>query len=204
MAKEQPLDPFGSAPSKPAKFSLRGEWENEDGSPGKMQLRTFRGIWGAKLLFDFWVEGGDVRWINSTKLVTEEGMTIISPELEQIAEYELSKKEQAYVWPEPFLTEVTAFKNRVSVKTSSPKAENSKVDKPKREPRQPKEKKERTPRPSKDGLITVAEIAKELGVEPRIARGALRQSKTPKPDAGWAWPKAEAEKIKAVIKKGLK
>lgn len=204
MVTSQKLDPFASSPSKPPKCTLRGEWENEDGSPGKMQLRTFRGIWGAKRLFDFWTEHKQVKWIKSNTLVTEDGMTIRSPELEEIVEYKLTKEEANYIWPEPFLSEVTAFKNKTSVKTLSPTSDHSRVDKPARKAREPREKKVRTPRPSKDGLISIGEIAAEMKIEPRIARGVLRDTKTPKPDAGWAWPKAEVEKIKSIIKKGLK
>lgn len=204
MASSQKLDPFTSSPSQPPKCSLRGEWENEDGSPGKMQLRTFRGLWGAKKLYDFWTDHKQVKWLTPTKLVTEDGMTIQSPELEKIVEYELSREERSYVWPEPFNGEVTHFKNKTSVKTVNARAEHSKPDKPAKEPRKAKEKKERVPRPSKDGLVSIGEIAQELKIEPRIARGVLRDTKTPKPDAGWAWPKDQVEKIKSIIKKGMK
>lgn len=200
MASAQKLDAFPSAPAKPAKCSLRMEWPDIN----TMQLRTFRGIWGAKKLYDFITEFKAVRWLDSTTLVVNEtGLVIKSPELEEIVEYKLKKEEETYEWPEPFLSEVTAFKNRTTVKLSRGNAERkSSTDddtpKPKRE------KKERVPRPSKDGLVSIGDIAQQLEIEPRIARGVLRTSKTPKPDAGWAWPQGEVDKIKAIIKKGLK
>lgn len=204
MASEQKLDPFASSPAKPPKCSLRMEWPDTD----MMQLRTFRDFWGAKKLFDFLTEFKQVRWLSTTKLVVNEtGMVISSPELEQIVEHKLDKKHEQYQWTEPFLSEVTAFKNKTTIKSSRG---NERVH------RQPagadqddkihakREKKERTPRPSKDGLISIGEIAAEMKIEPRIARGILRDTKTPKPDAGWAWAKGEVDGIKAIIKKGLK
>lgn len=198
MAAEQKLDPFASSPAKPPKCSLRSEWPDT----GQMQLRTFRGLWGAKLFYDFLTDFKQVRWLSDTKLVVNEtGLVISSPELEQIVEYKLKKDEETYQWPEPFHSEMTAFKNRTSVK--SMKGNDRQLpDSEKR--KSPKEKKERVPRPSKDGLISIGDIATELKIEPRIARGILRTTKTPKPDAGWAWSQAEVEAIKALIKKGLK
>lgn len=200
MASAQTLEPFASSPSKPPKCSLRIEWPDL----GKMQIRTFRGLWGAKLLYDFLVEFKAVRWLTETKLIVDEtGLLVSSPELESIVEYKLKKDEETYQWPEPFLSEITAFKNRTSIKSSKGN-DHQLPDGEKRKERVPKEKKERVPRPSKDGLISIGDIADEMKIEPRIARGILRDSKTPKPDAGWAWPKTEVDAIKALIKKGLK
>ncbi len=52
---------------------------------------------------------------------------------------------------------------------------------------------------SKDGLVTIAEICNELGMNPRDARKILR-NKVEKPDAGWAWPKSEVASIKKMLK----
>jgi hypothetical protein len=200
MASEQKLDPFASSPAKPPKCSLRFEWPDLD----KMQIRTFRGLWGAKLLYDYLTEFKAVRWLTQNKLVVNEtGMVITSPELEQIVEYELKKDEQQYQWTEPFLSEITAFKNRTTVKSSRGN-DRQLPDSEKRKERSPREKKERVSRPSKEGLVSIGDIAQQLEIEPRIARGILRDSKTPKPDAGWAWPKNEVDGIKAIIKKELK
>lgn len=65
----------------------------------------------------------------------------------------------------------------------------------------PKEKKEK--RPSRDGLISVADIAKELGIEAGDARSILRKAKVEKPAAGWAGDAKWAEGIRATIKKGI-
>lgn len=200
MATSQKLEPFSSSPAKPPKCSLRFEWPDT----GQMQLRTFRGIWGAKLLYDFLTEFKAVRWLDDKKLVVNEtGLVISSPELEQIVEYKLKKDEEQYQWPEPFFSEINAFKKRTTVKASRGN-DRPERKKPNMEERPKREKKERVPRPSKDGLVSIGDIADEMKIEPRIARGILRDTKTPKPDAGWAWPKNEVDGIKAIIKKGLK
>lgn len=201
MAKSQELELFSSSPAKPPKCSLRMEWPDIN----IMQLRTFRGLWGAKKLFDFLTEFKATRWLDTNSLVVNEtGMVIKSPELEQIVEYKLKKDEEMYVWPEPFLSEINAFKNRTTVKASRGNNRELPESDKRKEPKEKHEKKERVPRPSKDGLISIGDIAAEMKIEPRIARGILRDSKTPKPDAGWAWAKDEVDAIKAIIKKGLK
>lgn len=199
MAASQQLDPFPSSPAKPPKCSLRMDWPDTD----QMQIRTFRGLWGAKLLFDFLTDFKQVRWMSPTKLIVDEtGMVISSPELEQIVEYKLTKNEETYQWPEPFLSEVTSFKNKTTVKAS--RGNNRQLPDSEKREHVKREKKERTPRPSKDGLVSIGDIAAQLDIEPRIARGILRTSKTPKPDAGWAWAQGEVDKIKSIIKKGMK
>lgn len=55
------------------------------------------------------------------------------------------------------------------------------------------------PAPSRDGLVTLAEICEELNIEPRDARKTLR-NKVEKPDSGWCWTPDEAKKIKAMLK----
>lgn len=60
-----------------------------------------------------------------------------------------------------------------------------------------------TPRAPRDGLVSVAEVADQLGVEPRIARAALRRMKLEKPSAGWAWPAAEIPSIVERVRAAL-
>jgi hypothetical protein len=66
-----------------------------------------------------------------------------------------------------------------------------------------REKKEKKPKVDKTGLVTISQIAEELKVIPREARGVLRSNAVPKPDAGWAWPPAEADAIRKMVKKAL-
>jgi hypothetical protein len=65
-------------------------------------------------------------------------------------------------------------------------------------------KRESKPKASKEGLVTVQMIAVALKIDPRDARAALRKLKIEKPDAGWAWPQAEAKKVQEQIKGAIK
>lgn len=52
---------------------------------------------------------------------------------------------------------------------------------------------------AREGLTSVAQIAEELKIEPRVARGYLRGAKVEKPEVGWAGDAAWAAQIKATI-----
>lgn len=59
------------------------------------------------------------------------------------------------------------------------------------------------PRASRDGLVPIADIAAELGIEPREARAVLRGLKVEKPAAGWAFPAAEVPAVRERIRAAL-
>lgn len=62
-------------------------------------------------------------------------------------------------------------------------------------------KAERTSKPNaREGLTTVAQIAEELKIIPRIARGYLRAAKIEKPEIGWAGDQAWADSIREALK----
>lgn len=54
-----------------------------------------------------------------------------------------------------------------------------------------------TPRASREGLITLANLCKEEGVEASDVRAALRKKKVEKPAAGWAF--AEGDELLGVV-----
>lgn len=71
-------------------------------------------------------------------------------------------------------------------------------------PRQPFEWPSPTrPKKAKRGSITVADIAKELGIEASEARAALRKAKVAKPEGGWSGDEAWADDIRATVKKAI-
>jgi hypothetical protein len=52
-----------------------------------------------------------------------------------------------------------------------------------------------------DAEFTIAQLAKELKVDPRKARAALRASDLPhEPGSSWTFAKADRDKIVAIIK----
>lgn len=80
------------------------------------------------------------------------------------------------------------------------------VKTPRHAPSSPKSTSSRTPKASKvAGMITIGEIAQNLSIEPRVARGILRDTKTPKPASGnWAWSTSDAEVIITLLKGATK
>lgn len=59
------------------------------------------------------------------------------------------------------------------------------------------------PRASREGMTTVADIAKQLKIIPRIARAALRAAKEAKPAQGWAFPADQVARIMKIINASL-
>jgi hypothetical protein len=53
--------------------------------------------------------------------------------------------------------------------------------------------------PPRDGLVTIADIAKDVGVSPNKARSILRSHGVPRPEAGWAWSASEVARVKAML-----
>jgi hypothetical protein len=52
--------------------------------------------------------------------------------------------------------------------------------------------------PPRDGLVTIGDIAKDVGLSPDKARAILRAHKVRRPEAGWAWSAADAARVKAI------
>lgn len=63
-------------------------------------------------------------------------------------------------------------------------------------------KAERAPRESKkrlrEGKVSVAQIAQEMGILPRVARGMLRDAEWKKPEGGWVYDPTDTKSIDAV------
>jgi len=74
---------------------------------------------------------------------------------------------------------------------------------PQEEEKPVKEKKAKAKSPVREartGLTSVAQIAEELGIVPRVARGYLRAAKIDKPAVGWAGDQAWADMIREALK----
>ncbi len=61
-----------------------------------------------------------------------------------------------------------------------------------------KEKKQ-SPR-NAEGTFTLADLARELKLDPRDVRAQFRKAEMVKPDGGWVFPEAKRDEIKALIK----
>lgn len=190
-------NPWPSSPKHPPRFNV-----TISGSPHMPFLATgVRTMYAAKYLVSIIIDDREWRWKDEKTIVCDDGITIRSDHLEEIVEYKMTATERKWLPNSPTFEEWHSI--------ASGKAPQERARKPKAttsdEPTPKKTKPVSTgPKPSKDGLITVGEIAQQLGLDPKQCRIALRKSKIEKPAAGWAWPPAEVDAVKATIKKHAK
>lgn len=187
--------PFPSAPTRPGKYCMyfiRGE---------QRMINIFAAPYSAKKFFEAVLDGDKYKMISKTQLVMDCGIELRCDTLEEIINHKYTKDEAAWELPMPYPRQASVFRqgpatgDEKAAKQSSSKTE--KTSKPKPEP---KPKKERKPKPSRDGLVSVADIAEELKMEPREARAILRKQNVEKPEAGWAWPSNEIKAITKIIR----
>lgn len=206
--------PFPSSPTRSPKYVVR--FENK--TSGLFYITNFCELYAAKYPTALVLDEREWVWKNEKTIQCTDGMIVHSDDLEQIVEYKLTTKERQWVPPSPYYGEwhnIASGKpihEKRQQRSQAPENAEAPVTakKPRRassddpgEPQQAKQR-ERTARPAKDGLTSIATIAEQLDKDPKQCRIALRKSNTPKPDAGWAWPKDELESVKAIILKHIK
>jgi len=151
--------------------------------------------------------------INRTGIITASNIriTMFDGKLQELIDYEPTEAEAEWK-DERVDQQILAFKygrseeaKEVVIETdgddSSPSPKSIKPAKPAKPPREPKPVKVK---PDTSGHVSANDIAKKLGVEGREVRGVLRALSLPKPEHGWSWPKAEADKIEKQVVDHLK
>lgn len=193
-------EPFPSAPKRWGKYCLWAEHK------GRLMIRSFCEAYAAKAYLDCLMpEDVKMNWISNKEISTSNGLILKSDYLEELVEYEPTKKEQQWKLPENYVKECAAFLRgeKVTMSDGNNEKPQVKAKRPDAEPKPERVKKERAPRP--DGLIALQDICEELKMEPKEARVILRAKKVEKPAHGrWEWPQDEVESIKKVIKAGAK
>lgn len=143
---------------------------------------------------------GKLKWKDKDTVILPGNLLMSSDTIEDLFEYELSKEENDFELPEPYSTHAKNILEGKPFTTSQPNTESA--ERPTREPREPSEPRTpRTPKSSRDGLVTLATICEEIGIEPRDARMILRKKFASKPDAGWCWPDNVANDIRKLLSK---
>lgn len=190
-------NPWPSSPKHPPRFNVKIE------GPNGYLVTGFREMYAFKYLVHLIIDDREWKWKNDTTIFCDDGTTIISDHLEQCVEYKLTSTERKWVPPAPYFSEWQQLatgrpqdSSRARQKPSTPS--NSSEPKPKAERAQ------RAPQASREGLVELATIAQQLGLEPKACRVALRKSGIEKPAAGWAWPASQVDQVKATIKKHAK
>lgn len=169
----------------------------------RLVVLAYCAAFAAKKAFETALDGDEYKWIDHRTIQTSRGVKIKSNELEEIVEYDFSRTEEEWDYPP---TDRSSILRVVRPQTKEEREsrnsrlgvsnDNASVERP--------AKREKTPRPSREGLISVQSIAQELGIEAGEARQILRKAKIEKPEAGWAGDEKWANEIRTVIKKGLK
>lgn len=189
--------PFGSAPYRPNKHFLYLKKGDNILNVG------FGADYSAKKFIDLLIGNDEVhktRGITGKEdtIVTSSDVIIRSETIDKILNYEYTKAEEEWELPESGScgSSTQALRFRSLSLTERYEADDT--------PRESKvstrtEKPERKPKPSKEGLVSIAEIAAELKMEAREARAILRQQKVEKPEAGWCWCKKDVENIRRVL-----
>ena len=167
-----------------------------DRADGAMCLYMFAQEYSARWFIDCIVGKKKITWKDTRTIVTEgETYKIRSPHLEELMEYEYKGKEKQWEPPEPWLSEYKRFAGLIV----GPRRTASNSHELQSEPKAPRVAKPTEPRP--DGLVSIGDIAEELGLEPRDARKLLREKKIEKPAHGaWAWPKNAVDGIKKLLR----
>jgi hypothetical protein len=191
----------------------------------------FNDAFSAKKFIEEATEGYDIKWISPTELRVRDWFNIRTDKLskltlEDVMEYEYKKGEKdyklnipysgyaryihGYHWgSHPDVNQHARAANGLKPLSEEDRIKMGGTPRPEQpsgavtERKRPEQ--ERKPRASKDGMIQLADVCKELGIEPSHARAALRDAKVPKPEGGWVWKsKEDVPDIKKLVDKRRK
>lgn len=209
------LEPFPSSPTRPPKYAVYCYYPaHAPAGQSRMIVMTFAAAYAARHFINAVLQDGGYKWLPADKkmaieipdtIVGDNDVRIRVPggsSLEDLMEYEFSDAEAEWELPQGYVVQSDLLRREYREEAPPPTDEDGnpapKEKKPRREPKPEKIKID------KSGLVSVGDIADQMGIEARDARGSLRKQKVEKPDVGWCWPESEVEAIKKIIKKGLK
>lgn len=190
---------FGN-PNFPDKFHFTLRYpHNAKAGEGRMMSVSWNAAYAAKAYLDYLIGDEDIDWTALNKFVTGRGVEVscAAPTdklqenvIEEAMNYKPTRAEQSFIVPtkdqQAYLRMIRPYPDVEKPSTGKAKIERRSSSKP-------------------DGkYISVAQIAEDLGIEPRDARAALRRAKFDKPDWGWAFKigSDDLKKATSIIKKG--
>lgn len=199
-AQESPRGQLEEAfPSPPSRNPRYGFYCTN--AAGAFTYKNFYGKYAARHFIDFLAQGSPIKWVNPFTIKTEGGIVIKTSTsgnprrdagdactLEEVLDYEMNDLEANWEPPSNIMQEWERFLVQTPEVFTMGNSGSTRSSRPQR---------------SEDNT-TVAELAEELGMEPRQARQILRKAKTPKPPQGWEWPEDEVDAIKEILRKGAK
>lgn len=174
-------EPYPSSPKFPPEYHLYFEFDN------KLSSFSFSACFSAKKFIDYVALGSDGVF-DGESLTFPSGIVVRGANLDDIIDYEYTRAEDAWEITEPQLSLIVAFMyGKVEFSESSLASST--------ERRFNREKRKLTRRK----MTTIIELAEELKVKPRFARGVLRESEIEKPEHGWAWDNESLPAIRELI-----
>lgn len=180
----QSNEPFPSSPTRPPVYVIRFD------SPRGLAIHGFCIPSAAKAFVDQVIRDDSYTWKSDYHIYLPDlELTVSCSKLEEVMECTTH-----FDLPIPYPS--LARQIRATPTHYDPPTD----EQPKRE-RTPRTPRESAPRPSTDGMTSIAEIAHTLGIDPRTARQLLRKTNTPKPDHGWSWadPAPIIEKLRGAL-----
>ena len=194
----KPPNPYPSAPGRPPAFNLYLSRHGDDDT--QMAVVGFCEVYAGKkfmdelLLEDGWIWETDFRIRSETGIIARCSVgrddREASKVMRAIMEHRLSPAEIGFEFSGSWAGIATNFRVKRQPRTAEERAA--------RLPRAPSAPRASAPH----GSIHVSVIAEQMGIEPRVARGALRGLMA-KPSWGWSFPAAEVEDVKAKIKEAI-
>lgn len=177
---------FPSSPARPPVYTLNVRRRDPLGDKEMFGI-GFCTLYGARKYLEVLLDEDDFVQETDTFLRTETGIEVRCSDLRALIDYEYKGQENYWELPEPHVTEALWFRRA----RDAPPAEHT--GKSKREKRLERKAK-RVP-----GMLSIGELAEQLGMTPRDARAILRKAKVEKPASGWAWLPDAADKIRALL-----
>lgn len=197
-------EPFPSSPTNPPKYAVYCSYPH-DAAPGqsRMIVMCFLATYAAKHFVNAVLQDEGFKWSKSDTIIGDNGVKVRCEGLEDIIEYDWEAGEKGWELPPAMIkqTELLRREYRDDAPVSTGAEGDEEVERPKKPKKEPKPEKVKV---DKTGLVSVGEIAEQMGIEARDARGALRKQKVEKPDGGWLWAPDKVDGIKKIIKAGLK
>jgi hypothetical protein len=183
-------------------------------------VNIYAEAFGAKKHLDILLKGLDFEIIEDNALiglvddkrhlVAENGIRVRCSLLQEILDHKYSSEEEEWQFDSSRARDIESFRygkpitQKEQSGAESPQDTARKVRRSKRRATKSEgtPARERKKRETPEGMVTIAMIAESLNILPREARARLRKASVPKPDLGWTWDEAEAEKVKALIANG--
>jgi hypothetical protein len=181
-------DPFPHPPQKAGKYQVR-IFRDKD----LKALLIFAACYAARHFVDLCLKDQKWDYVGDHRLEADDGHILIwSEQLHEIMDHKMTQEEAAWELPRPYPNYAHMVLDGTWSDSKEVKAE------PEPHPA-PATKHEKTPKSSRDGLISIGQIATELRLDPREARAILRKKNIEKPTAGWAWSEEEVLAIKKLL-----